>query len=128
MTDAWRIPAVMAQAGQDFPLLWSILPVVGVILLAAGVIAWVKRWRERGSREQLTSSEDLAHFRNLFECGEMSAEEFGRVRALLGDRLRKEINISPEPTQDLTGPVRLVEKHAEKEPENLSATDSEEEA
>lgn len=73
------------------PFLWATLPLVGALLLAAVVISLAKRWRQRAAFDQLTASEQLARFRTLYERGEMSPQEFQRVRGLLLERIRREL-------------------------------------
>ena len=78
-----------------FPIFWAILPAVVVILLAAAIIAAVKRWRGRSVPERLSVSEQLSHFRTLYEAGELSAAEFARIRTRLGAQLKQELEIPP---------------------------------
>ncbi len=100
------------QAQQrDFRLFWASLPLIGALLLGAVILAWVKQWRQRSSRPLLTSSDQLAHFRTLYEQGELSEEEFAQVRASLGLRMKKELKASsspsppPTPTQTTSQPA-----------------------
>ena len=68
-------------------LLTTGLLLAGALLVAALVIAAVSRWRRRGDKEQLTPGDQLTHFRSLYERGDMSAEEFQRLRALLSGQV-----------------------------------------
>lgn len=86
---------VARPSSWDFPLLWATLPLVGALLLAAAIIAWAKKWRQRAGPEGLTTNAQLAHFRSLYERGELSDEEFTRIRALLGERLKQEVALTP---------------------------------
>jgi hypothetical protein len=72
-------------------LLWAFLPLVGALLLAAVIISWAKQWRKRSTPEPGTANDQLAHFRTLYERGQLSPAEFERVRALLAERLRQEM-------------------------------------
>lgn len=96
--------------GDSLSILWATLPLVGVILLCAAVIHLVKRWRERtGPAKQATSSDQLAHFRVLYERGELSAEEYGKIRSRLGERMRKELeaqaSADPAAPAESSGPA-----------------------
>jgi hypothetical protein len=71
------------EAELPFRLLTVGLYLAGGLLLAAVVIALVSRWRRRAGDECLTPTDQLAHFRSLYERGAISAEEFQQVRALL---------------------------------------------
>lgn len=97
MVGGWLMMAsapVARPTGWDFPLLWATLPLVAALLLAALAIAWAKKWRQRGEPpERLTTNSQLAHFRSLYERGEISDEEFTRIRGLLGERLKQEMAI-----------------------------------
>lgn len=103
MVGAWHTMAttIMARpSGWDFPLLWATLPLVGALLLAAAIIAAAKKWRRRSGLERLTATEQLAHFRSLYERGELSEEEYARVRARLGERLKQEMALPAVPAAE----------------------------
>jgi hypothetical protein len=78
-----------------FPILWAILPAVVIILLGAAIVAAVKRWRDRSNPERASVSEQLSHFRSLYEAGELSADEFAQIRRRLGTQLKQELEIPP---------------------------------
>jgi hypothetical protein len=85
---------------MDPRLVWATLGLIGVLLVGALIIWWVDRWRKR-SQEALDSSGDqLAHFRELYEQGNLSAEEFERIRGLLGKRLRQELDVPASGTPE----------------------------
>lgn len=86
--------AQTVAAGSDFTLLWTTLPVIGAILLGAVLIAYAKRWRQREETFHYSTNDELAHFRALYERGELSAEEYGRIQRRLSDRLKKEMNVA----------------------------------
>jgi hypothetical protein len=83
--DAWK-----------FPVLWTTLALVVALLVGAVVIALVDRWRKRAAlrEEKGSAGEQLSHFRELYDRGELTKEEFDRIRSLLGDRLRKELDLN----------------------------------
>jgi hypothetical protein len=76
------------------PVFWTTIALVVALLLGALVIAFVDRWRKRRS-DRLSPGEQLSHFRSLYEKGELSREEFERIRTLLGGRLREELDLPP---------------------------------
>jgi hypothetical protein len=84
-------------------VLGTTLLFVGAILVMALVIAWLNRWRKRQRDAGLSAGDQLAHFRALYERGELSPEEFARIRELLGERLRREMQV-PVPPQAPAGP------------------------
>jgi hypothetical protein len=77
-------------------LLITSLYLAGALLLGAAVIAAVSRWRRRYGTERLTPSDQLSQFRSLYEKGELSAEEFARLRTLLTGQAH-EAPASPPP-------------------------------
>src|SRR5207302_3991847 len=96
----WLALAEASQAGEQawrHQLLWAGPAIAGLLLLAALVVAWVKRWSRRSSPTLLTAGDQLAHFRTLYERGELSPEEFGRLRALLTERMRNEVEAREVP-------------------------------
>jgi uncharacterized membrane protein len=60
----------------------------GALLAAAAVIEGVRRWRQRGEKT-LTASDQLATYRALYNRGEISQEEFDRLRDALGGEIRR---------------------------------------
>jgi type VI protein secretion system component VasK len=81
-------------------LLATCLLFVAVLLAAALVIALVKRWqRRRAAEEDCSPNAQLAHYRSLYEAGTISAEEFERLRAVLGGRLRDALGVPAPPVK-----------------------------
>jgi len=73
------------------------LCLVAALLAAAVVVALVKRWRrQRDAEEDLSPNAQLAHFRSLYEAGTITQEEFERLRALLGARIRESLGVPPK--------------------------------
>jgi hypothetical protein len=81
---------------------WATLALVGTLLFAALVIWLVDRWRKRSPRVP-SSGDQLTHFRRLYEQGEISAEEFARIRGLLTERLIQEL-AAPSPSSEPAAP------------------------
>ena len=76
------------------PVLWTTLALVAALLLGALVLAIVDRWRKRAAMaERMSPGQQLTHFRRLYDKGELSREEFERIRALLGGKLRQELDL-----------------------------------
>jgi hypothetical protein len=87
----------------DTRIFWLFLAIVGVLLLGALIIWLMDRWRKRPP-PQVSAGDQLAHFRRLYERGEISAEEFTRIRDLLTARLMKELEPPPPPPESPPGP------------------------
>jgi len=105
MVVLWRL-ATMADLQEQQPLdrLSELRPVwlalAGTILLGALVIYIVDRWRKRPSTGRPESGDQLTHFRVLYERGELSREEYERIRARLGQRLRQELKVPGKPSEE----------------------------
>jgi hypothetical protein len=115
-------PSLPKLSGQ---LLWAALPLIGALLLAALVIYFVDRWRKRAAAaEDVTAPTDqLSHFRSLYERGEMSPEEFERVKALLAGQLRRELKLpgphpAAPPAADPVAPPAGTQVQVEPPPPN----------
>ena len=78
----------------DFRLLINSLIIAAVLLVGAFVIAVINRWR-RSTDRTLTPSDQLTHFRSLYEEGTISKEEFDRLRSLLGRRIKDTVEAPP---------------------------------
>jgi uncharacterized membrane protein len=82
---AYAVPAV---AGEWLELLFYGTCLAVVLLLAALVIEVVRRWSRK--RDQMPSASDqLAQYRALYKRGEISQEEFDRLRAVLGGEVAR---------------------------------------
>jgi hypothetical protein len=82
-------------------LLWASLPLVLALLLGAVVIHLVDKWRKRVKTENLTPNDQLSHFRQLYEQGLLTPEEFARIRSRLGGELRRELQLPELPVAEL---------------------------
>jgi len=65
------------------------LLIAWTILLGALVVGWltvrvVREWRKQAVAPGPSPAEQLAHFQQLFERGELTAGEWERIRALFG--------------------------------------------
>lgn len=96
------------QDDNRIQLILAAFGIVAVVLVGAGVIELVKRWRKRPFLAKMTASEQLAQFRQQFERGEIKPEEFERIKALLNERIRQEMEVRVAPTapaeEKLDGP------------------------
>jgi hypothetical protein len=89
--------AVLARAGLTTELLWATLALVCVILIGAAILVWIDRWRKRAPTDVLTPGDELSHFEALHHKGELSTEEFQKVRSLFNERLRKALDKNSAP-------------------------------
>jgi hypothetical protein len=116
MDAAWQ---AIAKAGPVQPplwdprLLWLTLALLAIILISALLLAWIDRWRRRSGSERLSANEQLANFRELYDKGQLSKEEFERIRALLSKELRRELDVPAAPPAPAAGQKPEAPKPAE---------------
>src|SRR5438128_11031052 len=118
MTGTWPTAfsqPLMAQfsSGREFKLLWPSLAVIAAMLLGAALIEAVRRWRSRPASFRFTATDELARFRSLYDKGELSEEEFNRLQAVLGERLKKELDIPVAATAAAAPQSSAVERSAQ---------------
>ena len=87
MIPTGRIAVPLGAAGAWLELLFYGTCLAVALLAAALVIELVRRWLRKGE-QTLSASDQLAHYRTLYKRGEISQEEFDRLRAVLGGELR----------------------------------------
>lgn len=88
---------ILAQApaprlGLDPELLWTLLALAGVVAVSGLILTVVNRWRKGLTQEDATGDQ-MASFRELYERGELSQDEYERIKGRLGQRLRSELNL-----------------------------------
>ncbi|HEX3147697.1 MAG TPA: hypothetical protein VHR66_06410 [Gemmataceae bacterium] len=77
---------LLALTKEEHLLLWvSVL--VGVLLLGAIIIARVDRWRKRQMEPDDDEADHVTSFRELYENGELSKEEYDRVLRRVAERV-----------------------------------------
>jgi hypothetical protein len=67
-------------------LLWAGLALVAALLVGAILLAWLERWRRRLQAGTGLPGDDLAAYRLSYERGELSEDEFKRIRDRLTGR------------------------------------------
>jgi hypothetical protein len=63
---------------------------VVALLLGALAITIVDRWRKRQNPDRLRPEDQLSQFQALYDRGELSDEEFRRIRGLLTEQVIRE--------------------------------------
>jgi len=101
MVASWQL---LAEAGEKQglrawrdQLLWAGLAIAVALMLLALIVVWLQRWRKQLDADQPTPDDELTHFRVLYERGEISREEFDRIKARLQQRLRQVLDMPPSP-------------------------------
>jgi hypothetical protein len=81
----------------DLKILLPGLYLAGSLLVAAAIIAVVRRWWRSEEIRPDSPSDEMAHYRRLYEQGTISEEEYKRLRGLLGGELRRSVDLQPAP-------------------------------
>jgi hypothetical protein len=115
----WEIVAVTPLPAQRSPwdprLLWLTVALAGVVLVGAAILVLLDRWRRSlGQAEEPSANDQLSQFRLLYDQGQLSQEEFERIRNLLTGRLRQELEV----------PTQALPKSAPAGPENPPPPDA----
>jgi hypothetical protein len=99
----WRRQALVVAVDPrlwDPRLLWGTLLLAAAIIVGGVVIAVLDRWRKREVAEQPSASGQLAHFRELYEQGDLTEKEFARIKARLAEQLREELDMPAPPSAE----------------------------
>jgi hypothetical protein len=114
MVNTWQI---IADAGMpanpllwDPRLLWLTLGLLAIVLGSALFLVWLDRWRRRSGSDRLSAQDQLSNFRELYEQGQLSQEEFERIRDTLTPELRRELDLPVKPSEALRGPKATAPK------------------
>ncbi len=76
------------------PALW----LIGILIVGALILAWLRRSRQGTELAATTTATDqLATFRHAYEDGELTTEEFKKVKARLTEKLRERDPMSMPP-------------------------------
>jgi hypothetical protein len=94
-----RSLAALAFNWSDSILLPS-LGLIAVLLVGAGVILLIQRWRKQDDAASLSPTEQLAEYRLLYDRGVMSKHEFDSLRALLEGKTRADMKPTAAPVSD----------------------------
>ncbi|MCE9531260.1 MAG: hypothetical protein K8T89_09085 [Planctomycetes bacterium] len=80
--------------------IWVVAALVATLFVGAFVFTWIERWRKRQLSD--TPADDLRQlttFRQMFENGELSKEEYDRIKSKEAQRLKNKLDIkAPGPS------------------------------
>jgi uncharacterized membrane protein len=77
-------------------VIWPLIILTAVVGIGIVVIVWMDRWRRRPVEISLTPAEQMARFQELYDRGELSQQEFDRIKARLDKSLRTEPPVPPQ--------------------------------
>lgn len=97
---------------EDFD--WARLAIVAASLIVVGLVAstvvlWVRRWATKPA-DTVAANDMLSDFKRLKAEGELSDEEFRRIRSVLDDKIRAQAGMAPTMTEKL---LPLTDESAE---------------
>jgi hypothetical protein len=74
------------QKGED----WVLVGLLAAALIGGAVVLLVvDRWRKRAMIEEKKSGEELTSFRAMYERGEITEEEYTKLRQRVAERVKK---------------------------------------
>jgi uncharacterized membrane protein len=88
-----------AVIGQFITLAVAFLVIFG---LGISVLVMIKRWRDQPAPKPPSASEELAKFESLLAEGEISKEEYEKIKNSLLKQLRRELTVPDTAAQDTT--------------------------
>src|SRR6516162_8532225 len=89
---------------NPYLFLWAALPLVGVLLVGAIVLWVVQRWSRKHQSPDEQGDQGMTTFRDLYERGELTKEEYDRIRGKLQTRMRKELDLPAPPRSEAPEP------------------------
>ena len=88
-------PPKRAEQALSSVEFWIAIGLLTTILFAgAFLLLFIDRWRKRQFRTADESTESLTSFRAMYERGELSEEEYQRVRARVAAKVKHEVAMS----------------------------------
>src|SRR5690242_10231621 len=90
--------SLLAQQGFKWQFFWATLGLVGALLAGALFVALLERWRKRAKEPGVGAGDQLSHFRELYEAGTISKQEYELIRGRLAGELRKELDLESPAT------------------------------
>lgn len=86
---------------QSEEFLWLVGALIATLLVGAVVLSWVERWRKRQLSDTPAGDvQQLGSFRSMYERGELTKEEYDRIKQKEATRLRDKLagkGASPAP-------------------------------
>jgi hypothetical protein len=81
---------------------------MAALLVGALILALVDRWRKKQLNEILTVQDELSSYRELYQRGELSADEYEKIRRRVAARLK--VKQRPAAVRDPETGARVVVK------------------
>jgi hypothetical protein len=107
MIAVWPVPGsgllVARFAALDAQLILEGVALLAGLAVCAVLLWWANRWRRQVVEPPESAGDQLSRFRQLYDQGELSREEFERIRGLLDRRRRQDLDVPPAQEPPDTG-------------------------
>jgi len=101
----------VADLVQSAEFLWLVAALVGAMLLGAILLSWIERWRKRQMSDgPVGDVKQLGGYRAMLERGELTQQEYDRIKHKEARRLRNKIVAKPEPEPQAPSPQPAVQE------------------
>ncbi|MCI0702351.1 MAG: hypothetical protein L0241_14810 [Planctomycetia bacterium] len=99
----WALFAQVEEKGDPLrrpEMIIAIFALAAVLLLGAGVIYWVDKWRKRASTTATEGEEvgALTDYRDMYEHGEITEAEYAELRRRVAEKIKNPATATPGPT------------------------------
>jgi uncharacterized membrane protein len=108
------VSGMLALLAAESPLLRTDVIVatvllVLVLLFGAFALLFAERWKKKALlSDNAKAADELTSFRDMFERGELTEEEYDKVRLRAADRMKRDLGLapsSPKPNAQADGPA-----------------------
>ncbi len=89
-------------------IIYGGIALVGAMLVGAIAIAIADKWRKKSMTPMQDDANELSHFRDMYEHGEITEEEYNELRRRVADKVKSAQTSLPEPPPDPTGRPNLA--------------------
>jgi hypothetical protein len=81
----------------DPQLLWYTVAMVASLLVGAAIVALFDRWRKKRLVREAEPADELGRYTALYEKGDLSTEEYARIRNLFKSRMVQQLTDPEKP-------------------------------
>jgi len=111
---AERDPAELPESSE---FLWLVGGLVVTLLVGAIAFSWLERWRKRQvSDSPAAEIEQFGTYREMFERGELTSEEYDRIKRKEAERLKARVLGKPLKPTPPVPPVQPATQEPETPP------------
>jgi uncharacterized membrane protein len=101
----WLFAAVPnLQVEAAWKIFWTIVVLIVIVIVTGGVIMFITRWFKRANSPEKAYGDDRTSFKVLYERGELTEEEYQKIRARLGQKLKDQLKVGAPNAADVPSP------------------------